>query len=149
MLRTECNALGGLPFTLADFCDFRAHGPRMRLDDHPTPSRRFVARVSAFITTIDSSPGRGWVSRAADNDFASVFAVPTSVSEGSAEPPATTTSVAQPTPSRSSEQGTDSVEPTGPTASVSLAWLSGAPDDDAVFRPHLHSDAPVFSNSSR
>ena len=29
-----------------------------------------------------------------------------------------------------------------------LAWLSGAPDDDAVFRPHLHSDAPAFSNNS-
>ena len=28
-----------------------------------------------------------------------------------------------------------------------LAWLSGAPDGEAVFGPHLHSDAPTYSNS--
>ena len=85
MPRTENNALGGLPFTLADFCNFRAHEPRMRLDDLPTPSRRFVACAVASAITVDSSHGRGWASRAADNDFASVFAVPTAVIEGSAE----------------------------------------------------------------
>ena len=112
---------------LLAFCDFRAHGPRMRLDDLPTPSRRFVARVSASVATVDRSPGRGWVSRAADNDFASVLTVPTAVSEGSVEAPATTTSVAQPTPSRSSVQGTDSVEPADLTASVSTLPGSPAP----------------------
>ena len=125
--RTESNALGGLPVTSSDFSDFRAHGPRMGLDDLPTPSRRFVARVSASVATVDSSPDRGWVSRAADNDFASVSAVSTAVSEGSAEAPATTTSVAQSTPSRSSVQRTDSVEPTGPTASVLTSPVSPAP----------------------
>ena len=29
-----------------------------------------------------------------------------------------------------------------------LAWLSGVPDGEAVFRPHLHSEAPTYSNSS-
>ena len=29
MPRTEKNALGGLPLTLAGFCDFRTHGPRI------------------------------------------------------------------------------------------------------------------------
>ena len=127
MTRTENNALGGLPLTLADVCDFRTHGPRMRLDDHLTPSRRFAARVSASTATVDSSPGRGGGSRAADYDFASVFPVPTVASEDSAEAPVATTSVAQPTPSRNSVQGTDSVEPTGPTAPVSTSPGSPAP----------------------
>ena len=34
MPRTESNASGGPPFTSADFCDFRKHGPRMRVDAH-------------------------------------------------------------------------------------------------------------------
>ena len=79
MPRTENNAFGELPLTLADFCDFRTHGPRMRLDDLPTPSRRFVARVSASTATADSSPGPAEGSRTDDYDFASVFAVPTVV----------------------------------------------------------------------
>ena len=28
-----------------------------------------------------------------------------------------------------------------------LAWLSGAPDGETVFGPHLDSDAPPYSNS--
>ena len=119
MPRTESNPLRGLPFTSADFCDFRAHGPRTRLGHLPAPSWRFAARVSASAATVDSSPGRGGVTRAADCDFASVFAVTTAVSEGTAESQATTTSVAQPTPSRRSVQGTDSVEPAVPAATVS------------------------------
>ena len=127
MSRTESKALSGLPFTSPDFCDFRAHGPRMRFDDLPTSSGSFAARVSTSAATVDSSPGRGWASRAAANDFASVFAVPTAVSEGSAESRAATTSVVQPTPSRSSVQGTDSVEPAVPTAPVSNSPGSPAP----------------------
>ena len=107
MPRTKSNALGGLLSTSVDFCDFRAHGPRMRLEDLPTPSRRSVARVSASVATIHSPPRRGWASRAADNYFASAFAVPITVSEGSIEASASTTSVVRPTPSRSSVQGTD------------------------------------------
>ena len=53
---------------------------------------------------------------AADNDLASVFAVPTEIGAGDAEPPAAATAVAQPTPSRSPTPGTDSVETTGLTA---------------------------------
>ena len=65
--RTESAVLGGLPFT-ADFCDFRTHGPHMRIDDLSAPSGRFVARVSASVATVNRCPGRGWASPAADND---------------------------------------------------------------------------------
>ena len=137
MPRTESNALGGLPLTLADFCDFRTHGPRMRLDDLPTPSRRFVARVSASTATVDSSPGRGGGSRTADYNFASVFAVPIVTNEDSAEAPAATTSVAQSTPSRSSIQGTNPVEPMGPTASVPTSPGSPAPQTMTPFSDRI------------
>ena len=61
-----------------------------------------------------------------DNAFASVLAVPTEVGTGSAAAPAATTTVAQPTPfPRSSTQGTDSVETTGPV--VSVPFSPGAP----------------------
>ena len=83
----------------------------MRLDDVLTPSRRFATRVSASAITVNSSPGRGGVSRAADYDFDSVFAVPAAASEDSAEASAATTSVVQPTPFMSSVQRIDSVEP--------------------------------------
>ena len=43
--------LGWVPFTSADYCDFRTHGPSMRIDDLCAPSGRFVARVSASVTT--------------------------------------------------------------------------------------------------
>ena len=124
---TENNALGGRPFTPADVCDFSTHGPCMRLVDLPTPSRRFISRVSASIATVDSCPARGGGSRADDYDFASVLSVPTVANEDSAKASAATTSVAQPTPSRSSVQETDPVEPTGPTAPVSASPGSPAP----------------------
>ena len=41
--------LGGLPLTATAFCDFPAHGPRMRVDDLSAPTGRFAARVSAFV----------------------------------------------------------------------------------------------------
>ena len=117
--RTESAVLGGLPFTFAGFCDFRTHGPRMRIDELSAPSGGFVTRVSASVATVDHCPDRGRVSPAADNAFASVFAVPTEVGTCSAEAPATATTVAQPTPfSRRSTQGTDSVVTTGPTVSA-------------------------------
>ena len=137
MPRTENSVLSRLTLTLADFCYFRTRAPRMRLDDLPTPCRRFVARVSASTATVDSSPGRGGGSRAADYDFASVFAVPTVASEDSAEAPAATKSVAQPTPSRSSVQGTDPVEPTGPTAPVSTSPGSPAPQTMTPFSDRI------------
>ena len=116
--RTDSIVLGGLPFTSADYCDFRTHGPRLRIDDPSAPSGRFVARVSTPVSAIDRCPGRGRSLPAADNAFASVFAVPTRVGEGSAEAPAAATPVAQPTPSRSPIQGSDSVEPNGQPASA-------------------------------
>ena len=45
-------ALGGLPLTSTDFCDFRTHGPRMRIDDLSVSTGRFVARVSAFVLLV-------------------------------------------------------------------------------------------------
>ena len=130
---TENIAFGGLPLTLADFCNFCTHGPRMTLDDLPTPSRRFASRVSASTPTVDSSPGQVGASGAADNEFASVFAVPTVASEYSAEAPAATTSVAQPIPSRGLVQGADPVDPTGPTAPVSTSPGSPAPQTMTPF----------------
>ena len=120
------------------FCNFRAHGPRMRLGGLPATSRRFVAPVSASDPTVDSPACRGWALREANNDFASVFALHTVVSEGSAEAPANTTSAVQPTPFRSSVQGTDSIEPAGPTASISNSPAS---------IQTVHSGVPAFSIS--
>ena len=137
MPRTEKSAFGGLSLTLANVCDIRTHRPRMRLDDLPTRFRRFAARVSASAATVDSFSGRGGDSCAADYNFASVFAAPTASSEDFAEAPATTTSVAQPTPSRSSVQGTDSVEPAGPIASVSTLPGSLAPQTITPFSDRI------------
>ena len=55
----ESAILGGFTFTSSDFCDFRTHGPRMRIGDLSAPSGRFVARVTATVTTDDCRPGRG------------------------------------------------------------------------------------------
>ena len=74
----------------------------MKIDDLSALSGRIVARVSASIATVDRCPGRGRTLPAADNDFASVFAVPSEVGTGSAEAPAAAMTVAQPTPSKSS-----------------------------------------------
>ena len=65
--------------------------------------------------------------RDSDNDFASVFAVPTEIGAGSAEDTAAAKAVAQPTPSKSPTQGTDAVETTGPTASAPPSPASPAP----------------------
>ena len=97
----------------------------MRIDHLSAPSGRFIARVSASVTTVDRCPGRERTLPAADNAFVSVFAVPTEVGKGSAEAPAAATAVAQPTPSRSPTQGSDSVEPTGQPASAPAP--SGSP----------------------
>ena len=44
--RPESAVLSVLPFTSSDFRDFRAHGPRSRIDDLSTPLWRLVARSS-------------------------------------------------------------------------------------------------------
>ena len=138
---TESKALGGLPLTLAYFCDFRKHGPRMRLDDLPTPSRTFVACVSASTATVNSSPGRGGVPRTADYDFGWVFAVATVANKDSAEAPASPTSVAQPAPSRSSVKGPDPGEPTAPTAPVCIWPGSPAPQTMTPFSNRIFTRA--------
>ena len=66
--RTESAVLSGLPLTSAGYCDFRTHGPHMRIDDLSAPSGRLVARVSASTATVDRCPGRGRALPAADND---------------------------------------------------------------------------------
>ena len=76
MPRPENAVLGGLPFASSDFRDFGAHGPRVRIDDLCAPSGRFVARVTAAVTTEDRRPGREEFFPAADTAFASVFAYP-------------------------------------------------------------------------
>ena len=73
---TESAVLGGIPFTSADFCVFHTQGPRMRIEGLSS-SRSFVARVSGSVATDDCRHGRGRAFSAADNDLASVLAVPT------------------------------------------------------------------------
>ena len=124
--RNESAVLGEVP-TPPRFCDFRTHGPRIRIDDLSAPSGSFVARASASVAIVDRCPGRRRVLPAADNAFVSVFAVPTEVGTGSAEAPAAATTVAQPIPfSGSSTQGTDSVV-TGTTVSTPVSPGSPVP----------------------
>ena len=68
--RTEHAVLAGLPFTSADYCNFRTHGPRIRINDLFAPSGKFVARVSASVATVDRWPGRERALPSAENDFA-------------------------------------------------------------------------------
>ena len=118
MPRRESAVLGGLPFTSADYCDFRIHGPHMRNDDLSAPSGRFVARVSAFVTTVDRCPGRGRTLPAADNDSLRSSPYP----PRSTRVPQKPLLLRRPSPSRllqrSPTQGIDTVETTGPTASA-------------------------------
>ena len=138
--RTESAVLGGIPFTSADFRDFRAHGPRMWIDDISAHSGSFVACVSASVATVDRCPGRARALPAADNAFASGFVVPTEVGTGSGEAPVATTTVADSIKAfyKGDRRGRDSRPD---RVRLCLAWLSGAPDSEAVFGPHLHSDA--------
>ena len=95
--RTESAVLGGLPFTSADYGEFRIHGPHMRIDDLSAPSGRFVARVSASAATVDRCSGH-------------------------VKPlPRRRPSPSRPLP-RSPTQGTDAVETTGPTASAPVSY---------------------------
>ena len=71
----------------------RAQGPSMRMDDLSAPSGRFVARVSAAVTTVARRPGLGVILPDADTAFASAFAVPSEDGTDSAEDPAAATAV--------------------------------------------------------
>ena len=91
----------------------------MRIDDLSAPSGRFVARVTAAVTTDDCRPGRGDNFPAADTAFASVFTVPSGGGTGSADAPAAAKSVTQHAPPTSStSQGADSAEIADPAASA-------------------------------
>ena len=115
----ESAVLGGLAFASSNFRDFCTHGPRIRIDDLSAPSGRFVARITAAVTTDDCRPGRGELFPAADTAFASFFAAPSGGGTGSAEAPAAGTSVAQLAPPTSSiSQGADSAEITDLAASA-------------------------------
>ena len=81
--RPESAVLGALPFASSDFRVFRAHRSRMRIDDLSAPCGRFVARLSAVVTTAYRRPGRGDFP-AADTSFISVLAVPSAGGTGSA-----------------------------------------------------------------
>ena len=110
----ESAVFGGLPFTASDFRDFRTRRPCTRIDSLSAPSGRFVAHA---VTTDDCRPGRGEFLPAADNAFASVFAVASGCGTVSAEAPVAATSVAQHVPPTSNTpQGADSAEITDPAA---------------------------------
>ena len=130
----ESAVLGGLPFASSDLRDFRAHEPHVRIDDLSAPSGRFVARVTAAVTTHDCRPGSGDFFAPTDTAFASVFAVLSEGGTGSAEAPAAATCVAQHAPSTSSSsQGADSDAITDPAASVPSAH--GDPTPPTVLPP--------------
>ena len=116
--RTESAVFDGLPFTSTDYCDFRTHGSHMRIDDLSAPSGRFVARVSASVTTVDRCPSRGRTLPAADNDSLRSSPYP----PRSAWAPQKPLPPRRPSPSRllqrSPTQETDAVETTGPTTSA-------------------------------
>ena len=57
----------------------------MRIDDLSAPSRRYVARVSAAVTTVDRRPGRGAILSVADTAFSLFFTVSSEGGTGSAE----------------------------------------------------------------
>ena len=82
--------LGGLPLTATAFCDFPAHGPRMRVDDLSAPTGRFAARVSAFVGTGDDRLGRAPFWPATDATSTPVFAVPSGVTPPKLSPRAPT-----------------------------------------------------------
>ena len=126
MPRPESAVSGGLPFGSSYFRDFRAHGPRMRIDDLSVHSGRFVARVCATVTTADRRPVRGYFFPAADIAFASVFAMSPEGGRGSTKSPAAATAVAPHALSPSSSlQGAHSAAITDSAASA--PWPPGDP----------------------
>ena len=115
--KTRFWVVSGSPLPI--FCDFRRHGPRMRIDELRTPSGGFVGRVSAAVITVDHSPGLQAMLPAADTAFASVFAPPSESGTGSAGNSSAAAAVAQHTPSPTSIlPGTNSATIIDPGASV-------------------------------
>ena len=116
--------VGGLSFTSSEFRDLRAHGPRIRTDDLYVPLRRFVARVSALVTTVKRRPGLRGCLPVADAAFASIFIVPPGGDQGLAGALAAATIATQRTsPPTSILQGESSA--------VSTALVASAHSDQA------------------
>ena len=146
--RTERAVLGGLPFTSADYCDFRTHGPHMRIDDLSAPSGRFVARVSASVTTVDRCPGRGRTLPAADNDSLRSSPYPSK----SARAPQKPLLPRRPSPSRPLQgvlhrrltRSRSRARPRPPLPRLARR----CPNGEAVLGPHLHPDSPAYRNRS-
>ena len=146
--RTEIVFLGGLSFTSADYCDFRTHGPHMRIDNLSAPSGRFVARVSASVSNVNRCPGRGRSFPAADNDSLRSSPYP----PRSARAPQKALLPQRPSSSRLLKgllhrgltRSRPRARPRKPLPRLALR----RPDGNAVLGPHLHPDTPAYSNSS-
>ena len=144
---TESDVLGGLSFTSTDYCEFRTHGPQMRIDDLSAPSGGFVARVSASVASVDRWPGRG-----------GLCLQPTLLSLRCSPYPPSSTRAPQkpllprrPSPSRLLQgvlyggltRSRPRARPHPPLPRLALR----CPDGEAVLGPHLHPDTPAYSNS--
>ena len=139
--------MGGLLFTSADYCDFRTHGPHLRIDDFSAPSGRFVARVSASVATVNRCPGHGRALPAADNDSLWSSPYPPRSARALQKPLLSR----RPSPSRFLQgvlhkgltRSRPRVRPRPPLPRLALR----GPDGEAVLGPHLHPDSSAYSNS--
>ena len=68
--------LGWLPLFQSDFCDFREHGPRMRIDDLDAPYGEIVARAPTSVFSRGSIRILTSSMQAASDLAASVFVMP-------------------------------------------------------------------------
>ena len=126
--RTESAVSGRLPFNSSHFTDFRTHGQRMRIDDLFASLGRFVARVSASVTTVERRPGLRVFSPVADAAFAYFFVVTPRGDQGSAEAPDAATIATQRALPPTILQGEDFAMNTAPAASApSDPGSAGAP----------------------
>ena len=136
MPHPESAVWGGLPFASSEFRDFRAHGPRTRIDD---PSAHWeIDRSCNCRRHHRRSPSRPWRRfSAADTDLIPASAVLSVGSTSSAEAPAATTSVTRHAPSSSStSQGADSTAITDPAASTPSPHYDPAPG-------HIRATSPI------
>ena len=90
----------------------------MRIDDLSAPSGRFVARVSASVTTADRCPGHGRTLSVADNDSLRSSPYPSRSARAPQKPLLPRRTSPSRLLQRSPTHGTDAVETTGPTASA-------------------------------
>ena len=142
--RTESAVLSGLPLTSAGYCDFRTHGPHMRIDDLSAPSGRFVARVSSSVTTVDRCPGRRRALPTADNVFSSVSPYPPRSARAPQKPllprRPSPCRILHGVPHRGLTRSRPRARPRPPLPRLALG--------EAVLGPNLHPDSPAYSNSS-